>query len=118
MTKGVVKRRLSSGSQAFGFVILVLGAWWLFASLANSVVSCVPWQQCRATTELADSVETALLVVTLFASLWVAHRLFYSSNDFDEGEVRVTSRETGVAPRLAAAETHQKQPHVLVRSGT
>ncbi len=89
----VAKKRLISGLRALGFVIVTLIAWWLFASLADTVVRCVPWgwgESCKSPfqAQLVDrprldtAISIAMLIVSLLAAIWVGNRLFYTADDF------------------------------------
>jgi len=84
------KKQFLSGALAFGFVIVTLVAWWLFASLAETVVNCVPWRlggSCESPftsrPRLEVGVRVSMLLVSLFAAIWVANRLFYSPDTYE-----------------------------------
>ena len=84
----LTKKRLSQGALAFGFVVVTLLAWWFFASLAETVVKCVPWKVKTECTPLTDpatihvGVRVSMLIVSLIAAIWVAQRLFYTADTY------------------------------------
>jgi hypothetical protein len=87
---GVVKKRVVAGVMAFLFVLGALAAWWLFASLAAKVVSCVPWNGvsgCHPPFPNHDRLDLALriatLILSLLAAIWVAMRAFFTAPTFE-----------------------------------
>ena len=87
---GVAKKRMSAGALAFGFIVVTLIAWYLFASLAETVVNCVPWRfggSCEspftARPKLQTGVRISMLIVSLIAAVWVANRLFYTAPSYE-----------------------------------
>ena len=86
----VIKKRFVAGLQAAGFVLLTLAAWWVFAALAATVVSCVPWDG-RFTCEspfsdrprLNTAVRISMLIVSLLAAIWVGNRWFYTADTYE-----------------------------------
>jgi len=87
---GVAKKRMIAGALAFGFIVVTLLAWWLFASLAETVVNCVPWRlggACEspftARPRLQSGVRISMLIVSLIAAIWVANRLFYTVESYE-----------------------------------
>jgi hypothetical protein len=87
---GVAKKRMIAGALAFGFIVVTLLAWWLFASLAETVVNCVPWRlgsACEspftARPRIQTGVRISMLIVSLIAAIWVAHRLFYTAESYE-----------------------------------
>ena len=87
---GVAKKRMTAGALAFGFIVVTLVAWWLFASLAETVVNCVPWRWGGACASpfterprLHTAVRISLLMVSLVAAIWVANRWFYTAETYE-----------------------------------
>lgn len=87
---GVAQKRMMAGAAAFGFIVVTLIAWYLFASLAETVVNCVPWRfggSCESpfTTRprLQTGVRISMLIVSLLAAIWVANRLFYTAPSYE-----------------------------------
>ena len=102
---GVAKKRVVAGALAFGFIVVTLLAWWLFASLAETVVNCVPWRlgsACESPfTErprIQTGVRISMLIVSLLAAIWVANRLFYTADTYepvpDPGPAATAARTT------------------------
>ena len=104
------RRRKSGRTKPFLFVLITLGAWWLLSVLADVVITCVPGgAPCRvpylisrisspqaiftANDQLSSSAPLAqltryewpLLLLALFAALWVARAMVYPASD-DAGE--------------------------------
>ena len=86
----IAKKRFVAGVMAAGFVVLTLVAWWTFASLATTVVSCVPWDGelgCDWTfadgSRLDIAIKIAVLTISLFAAIWVANRMFYTPETYE-----------------------------------
>lgn len=105
------RRRKSGRTRPFLFVLITLGAWWLLSVLADVVITCIPGgAPCRvpyligriaspqtiftASNPLPNSgaplaqltrYEWPLLLLALFAALWVARAMVYPAND-DAGE--------------------------------
>ena len=86
----VAKKRLVAGLQAAGFVVITLAAWWLFASAAETVVSCVPWgltSGCKwpfhEQSRLGAVLKATMFVVSLVAAIWVANRMFYTPETYE-----------------------------------
>lgn len=87
---GVAKKRVIAGALAFGFIVVTLIAWYLFASLAETVVNCVPWRfgaSCESPftnrSRLQTGVRISMLIVSLIAAIWVANRLFYTAPSYE-----------------------------------
>jgi hypothetical protein len=87
---GVAKKRMIAGALAFGFIVVTLVAWWVFASLAETVVNCVPWRlggACESPftnrPRLQSGVRISMLIVSLIAAIWVANRLFYTAETYE-----------------------------------
>lgn len=97
----VVKKRLIAGGMAFLFVVATLVAWWLFASLAARVVSCVNWgggslkdifpENCATTLETQDwqgrVLRIGTLMLSLMAAIWVSMRGFFTAPTFEPATV-------------------------------
>lgn len=85
----VGRKRFVAGLIALGFVVVTLVAWWLFASLAETVVNCVPWKyegcepQFTDRPRLATAIRVSLLLVSLLAAIWVANRMFYTADTYE-----------------------------------
>lgn len=89
----LTKKRLRQGGLAFGFVVITLVGWWVFASLAETVVRCIPWQYGDGCEDLFTSrprlniaVRISLLIVSLFAAIWVAFKLFFTAESFEPSD--------------------------------
>ncbi len=102
MNTGITRQRASSGGRAFLFVVVALVSWWLFASLADSVVRCAPWgtpwgflRDCRAPNDPRSRMDNILLVVSLLPALWVAQRLWFSEHLDEEEEKGDRRKERG-----------------------
>jgi hypothetical protein len=87
---GVARKRVVAGALAFGFIVVTLLGWWLFASLAETVVNCVPWRlgtACEspftARPRIQTGVRISMLIVSLIAAIWVANRLFYTADTYE-----------------------------------
>jgi hypothetical protein len=87
---GVAKKRVTAGALAFGFIVVTLIAWYLFASLAETVVNCVPWRfgdSCESPftgrARLQTGVRISMLIVSLIAAIWVASRLFFTEPSYE-----------------------------------
>lgn len=88
--RSVVTKRFYAGLQAAGFVVLTLTAWYLFASLAETVVNCVPWgsgELCKwpfkEPSRMGTAVRVSMFIVSLFAAIWVANRMFYTADTYE-----------------------------------
>lgn len=85
----VGRTQVVAGLIALGFVVVTLVAWWLFASLAETVVNCVPWKYEGCTSPFTDrprlaiGVRVSLLLVSLVAAIWVANRMFYTADTYE-----------------------------------
>lgn len=86
----VKKERAIAGAAAFGFIVVTLVGWWFFASLAETVVNCVPWRWGGACASpfterprLDSAVRISMLIVSLFAAIWVSNRLFYTAPTYE-----------------------------------
>jgi len=118
-----IRQRKKARWRPFWFVLLTLGAWWLLAVLADIVITCAPGgPPCRApqifvgigrvigairtgSVEISQSGATAalskyewpLLLLALFAALWVAKAAVYPDTDatgeFSEDELAGKSNE-------------------------
>jgi hypothetical protein len=84
------KMRVTQGGLALLFVVITLVGWWLFASLAETVVNCVPWRwggSCVSPfTErprLQTGVRISMLIVSLFAAIWVANRFCFTPPKYE-----------------------------------
>jgi hypothetical protein len=84
----------SAGGRAFFFVVVALVSWWLFASLADSVVRCAPWgtpwgflRQCGPVPAARTRSDNILLVVMLLPALWVAQRVWFPEHPDEEEQV-------------------------------
>jgi hypothetical protein len=87
---GVAKKGIVAGALAFGFIVVTLVSWYLFASLAETVVNCVPWRfggSCESPftdrPRLQTGVRISMLIVSLIAAIWVANRLFYTAPSYE-----------------------------------
>ena len=102
----VIKKRAWAGLQAAGFIVLTLVGWWVFASLAAGVVSCVPWDgrfACNAPFPTRPRLDTAVRIMTLLVSLcaaiWLANRAFYTPDTYEPKDPK----------RPAEAPVHDKE---------
>lgn len=113
----IVKKRVVAGLQAAGFVLLTLGAWWAFASIASNVVSCVPWgghANCSSPFDghprLDSVVRISMLVVSLFAATWVGSRWFYAPDTYEpSAEVKEAIDQRRASKQEIAEKERQEE---------
>ena len=118
----IIKKRVVAGLQAAGFVLLTLGAWWAFASIASNVVSCVPWAgqaNCLSPFDghprLDSAVRISLLIISLLAAIWVGSRWFYAPDTYEPSpEVKQAISEAQASK--AAAEKQRQEENSRARA--
>ena len=108
---GVAKTRVVAGAMAFGFIVVTLIAWYVFASLAETVVNCVPWRwggDCvspfTSRPRLSTGIRISMLIVSLCAAIWAASRLFYTAEKYEPRPDGSLPAQTTATPRPAHTE--------------
>ena len=109
---GVAKTRMVAGAMAFGFIVVTLIAWYVFASLAETVVNCVPWRwggDCvspfTSRPRLSTGIRISMLIVSLCAAIWAASRLFYTAEKYEPRPADAAPAKTTGTTGPAITET-------------